>query len=385
VASRAWGAGERNDVKRIATDSLVLGLVVVLIITAIGYASLRPLFSALGASGEVMEFAIDYMRIWYLSVPLLVIPQIANALLRAGGDSVVPSAIMVLAAVVNAILDPLLILGLWGFPRLEIIGAAWASFGVRAVTLVVSISVLVFRDKLIEFVWPGLQAVAASWKRIIKVAIPAAFGSSINPIGVSIVTALLSGFAASTVAGFGVATRIEAFAAIPMFALSAAIGPIAGQNWTSNNRDRVMRSLVQSYVFCIGWSVIIGIALWLSADLLARQFTDDDAVASEVATYLKIVPFSLAGYGIVVEAAGCFNAIDLARRSLVFYLARSAVLYVPLSYLATLLSGPSGVYTAIAVANVVAGVVTAVLSLRWLAHQNCRKVPDWHCMLNMVT
>ncbi len=56
-----------------------------------------------------------------------------------GGDSLIPSAIMISAAVVNAILDPILILGLWGFPRLELVGAAWVSNGVRAITLLAEI------------------------------------------------------------------------------------------------------------------------------------------------------------------------------------------------------------------------------------------------------
>ena len=377
VVSRAWGDGDEAEVRRVATDSLVLGLVVVLILTAIGLFTIRPLFSVLGASGEVLDLVESYMRVWWYSVPLLVVPQIANALLRAGGDSLVPSAIMVLAAVVNAILDPLLILGLAGFPRLEIVGAAWATFGVRAAMLVATVAVLVFRDRLIEWAWPGLSAVAASWKRIVAVALPASVGSAVNPLGISIVTAVLSGYAASTVAGFGVATRIESFAAIPMLALSAAIGPIAGQNWSAKHGDRVARALVQAFGFCLAWSAVIGISLFLGADALAGAFTDDPDVADEVATYLRIVPFSLAGYGIVSVAAGCFNAIDLAKRGLGLYLVRTAALYVPLAFAASLLADSTAVYAAVAAANVLAGIVAAILSLRWLADRAADVEPGW--------
>ncbi len=208
---------------------------------------------------------------------------------------------------------------------------------------------------------------AASWKRIVAVALPASVGSAVNPLGISIVTAVLSGYAASTVAGFGVATRIESFAAIPMLALSAAIGPIAGQNWSGDRRTRVARALVQAFAFCLAWSAVIGVGLYFAADWLAAAFTDDEAVAAEVATYLRIVPFSLAGYGIVTVAAGCFNAIDLAKRGLGLYLVRTAALYVPLAFGASLLADSTAVYAAIATANVVAGAATVFLSLRWLA------------------
>lgn len=375
VVSRAYGDGTREDICRLSTDALFLGLVIVTVLMIIGYFTIRPTFALLGADEKIMTDVVAYMQVWYLGLPLLVVPQIANSILRAGGDSLFPSIIMICAAVVNAILDPILILGLWGAPRLELVGAAWASNGVRAVTLVLALCIVIFRERLIILSWPGLAALANSWKRIIKVAVPAAVGSSINPIGIAVVTALLAGFSASVVAGFGVATRIEAFASIPMFALSAAIGPIAGQNWTSNNRDRVQRALIQSYLFCVLWSVFVAIVLWFSSDWISAQFTDDKAVAQQVSTYLKIVPISLMGYGVVTIASGCFNAIDEPRKSLVFYLIRSAVLYVPLSVVASLLAGATWVYVGIAIANALAGVSVAFLSIRWLAATRCQKAP----------
>lgn len=376
VVSRAYGDGTKEDISRLSTDALFLGLVIVTVLMVIGYFTIEPVFALLGADERTMEDVVAYMQVWYLGLPLLVVPQIANSILRAGGDSLYPSLIMISAAVVNIILDPILILGLWGAPRLELVGAAWASNGVRAVTLVLALCLVVFRERLIDLSWPGMATLADSWRRIIKVAVPAAIGSSINPVGIAIVTSLLAGFSASVVAGFGVATRIEAFASIPMFALSAAIGPIAGQNWTSNNRDRVQRALIQSYLFCVCWSLFIALILWFSSDWISARFTDDETIARQVSTYLKIVPISLMGYGVVTIASGCFNAIDEPRKSLVFYLLRSAALYVPLSLVASLLASADWVYVAIAVANAVAGVIVATLSIRWLAETRCQKTPS---------
>jgi len=123
------------------------------------------------------------------------------------------------------------------------------------------------------------------------------------------------------------------------------------------------------------WSSLIGLAFWLGGDWIALQFTDDKTVAKEVSTYLTIVPLTLMGYGVVTIAAGCFNAIDLAKRSLVFYGLRTAVLYLPLSYIATLLADSTGVYIAIGIANLSAGLVVGYLSLRWLSQQRCEDVP----------
>lgn len=376
VVSRTYGDGSRDQICRVSTDSLFLGIFIVSVLTVTGYLTIEPVFSLLGADAETMHDVVAYMQVWYLGLPLLVVPQIANSILRAGGDSLYPSIIMVTAAIVNVALDPILILGLWGAPRLELVGAAWASVGVRAVTLILSLCIVIFREQLITLAWPGFKVLIDSWRQIIKVAVPAAFGSSISPIGIAIVTSILAGYSASVVAGFGVATRIEAFASIPMFALSAAIGPIAGQNWTSDNRDRVQRALVQSYLFCVLWSTVTAVGLWFISDWIAAQFTEDEAVKQQVSTYLKIVPISLVGYGIVTIASGCFNAIDKSDKSLVFYTVRSAVLYVPLSFLASSLAGAYWVYGAIAITNLLAGAVVAYLSIRWIATARCQEVPS---------
>lgn len=375
VVSRAIGKGDREEVRRLATDSIGLAVVVVAIVSTLGWLTARPLFAALGAEGEVLHHVVGYMRIWYVGMVFLVVPMVANNILRAGGDAVVPSAIMVAVAVINLALDPLLIFGLWGLPRLEVEGAAWASLIARAVTAVISLGVLIGRERLIAFAVPPMATLVASWRRVLSIGLPAAFGNAVNPLGIALVTALIAGFGTSSVAAFGVATRIEAFAAIPMLALSAAIGPVAGQSWGAGRCERVPRALRVAYAFCAAWSVAAAAAFWLSAPAVARLFTDEPAVAEEAAAYLRIVTITAAGYGVVVIAAGAYNALGRPMTALGYHLLRTAALYVPAAWLAARLGGPAAVFWAIAAANLAAGLLVAWRSERWLAQadaDDCR-------------
>ncbi|ADM09925.1 MATE efflux family protein [Parvularcula bermudensis HTCC2503] len=370
LVSRSIGAGDREAAARLSTDALFLGLLLVLIISALGLWLNRPLYRLLGAEGEVLDMATDYMRIWFFSMPLLVVPMIANAIIRASGDAFWPSLIMVVSAVVNIAVTPVFVFGLGAIPRLEIEGAAWGTAVARLVTLALSLFIVIYREKLVVPSLPSPGQIKKSWGRVIKIGLPAAIGNATNPIGIAVTTAILAGFGAAVVAGFGTSVRIQSFSCIPMLALSASIGPLAGQNWGAGRKDRVIEGLTLSYKLAFAWSAILGLLFLLIAPAVVSLFTDDPTVKEEAVLYLRIIPFTLWGYGVTIVAAGAYNALGKATTGLGYYVIRTAVFYVPLSYGASLLAGSREVYVGIALANVLAGLVIGWLSLRWLSRHN---------------
>ena len=156
IVSQAIGRGEPEGVRRIASDSLVLSFLVVLASASLGILTIRPLFYLLGASDEVMPLIEDYMTIWYLGIVFLIIPMVSNAAIRATGDTRAPALIMMLATGLNVVLDPILIFGWFGFPRMELEGAALATVIARACTMVASLAILHFREGMLDFKPPNL-------------------------------------------------------------------------------------------------------------------------------------------------------------------------------------------------------------------------------------
>ena len=372
VASRAIGSGDEGEAKRLATDSVVLAVLLIAVLTGAGLAVVRPLFAALGAEGEVLASVVRYMRVWFFGLPFLVVPMVANGLIRANGDSVAPSAIMVLAAVVNLALDPVFIFG-WGpVPRLEVEGAAWASLVSRAITFVAAMGVLVFRERLLTAARPAATELFASWRRVLAVGAPAALSTSVNPLAITAVTALLARYGDETVAAFGVATRIEALASVPMLALSAAIGPVAGQNWGKRQVGRTVTAMRTSFLFSCGWAVVVTGAFWAAAPLVAGWFTKDADVAAQVALYLRVVGLSLAGYGVVVTASAAFNATGRAVQGLGMTSLRSLLLYVPLAGVGVFAGGGLvWAFVGIAAANAASGALVWRWAVRTTTPERC--------------
>lgn len=368
VVSRAIGAKEEDDAKRLATDSLVLAILLVLCVAAIGYFSINPLFNALGASGEILDMVGRYMRIWFLAIPLLVVPIVANAIVRAVGDTFWPSVVMVSSAVTNIAITPVFVFG-WGpVPAFGIEGAAIGTLLAWSVTMVGAFALVAVREKMLTRDLPKYSVLFKSWMRVLKVGIPASLGNAVNPIGIAVVTSILAGFSDAVVAGFGVATRVESLSVIPMLALSSAIGPFTGQNWGAGRCDRVTDALKLSYAVCVLWAGVLTLVFWMFAEPIIGVFTQEKDVIAAATTYLTVVPLSLWGYGIVIITAGAFNAMGRSQYGLGQYLVRSAVLYVPLSFAASLFAGSEAVFYAIAIANALAGLAIGAFALHWLAN-----------------
>ena len=365
VVSRAVGEGDGDKVKRVATDSVLLSLFVVTLLAIAGWLLVRPLFGLLGASGETLDLVVTYMEIWFVGLPPLAIMMVASNLLRANGDAKSVSVIMIGAAALNLALDPLLIFG-WGpVPQLGIAGAAWATLISRTLMILAAAWLIVVRDRLVTTTLPDWPTLWRSWREVGRIALPSSLGNATNPIGITVVTGLLAGYGDDVVAGFGTATRIESFVAIPMLAMSSAIGPIAGQNFGAGERGRVRAAHRTSYAFSLGYALAAAAILWFAAPAIAALFTEDGRIVEVITLYLRIVPVTLMGFGVTVVAAGGMNAVGAPMRGLAVYAIRTVALYVPLAFVAARLGPPVYVFGAIAAANVLAGLAIWWWSLRF--------------------
>ena len=357
LASRLFGAGNQEKVRQIATHSMLLGLIAGLCVVIVGLLTLEGVFSLLGADEQTMPFVKDYMEIYYWGGIFLVIPMIGNAVLRAGGDAKTPSVLMASTAVINAVLDPILIFGWFGFPALGIKGAALASVLANVVFLIASLSILIFRENLIQFRKNTVTAILHSWNQILHVGLPAIASNLIAPMSTALVTSLISSFGQSAVAGFGLASRLEAFIIIIFMALGGAIAPFVGQNFGAQKFDR----LKQGFVFCVSFSFIyalfcIGFFI-LSVDTLLGFFTTDPEVIKTAKIQLLYCPWGYGFLGLAVIANGSFNAVGKPMPAMTISIGRTLLVYVPLAYWLASSMGIRGVFIAQVLANLLAGIV----------------------------
>ncbi|MBU1811174.1 MAG: MATE family efflux transporter [Candidatus Omnitrophica bacterium] len=364
IVSRAIGRGDYHQVRRLTTDSLIISLLIVLIFAALGLLSMGWMFRSLGADGETLSLVKQYMRIWYMGAAFVVIPMVGNNAIRACGNTLFPSLIMIISTIVNVILDPLLIFGFWGFPRLGLQGAAIATVIARAVAMVLSLLILHFKEKLIDFVLPSLQELINSVKQFFYIAIPTAASQLFVPVTVAVIMRLVAGFGAAAVAAFGVAIKIEMFVFILIMALATALTPFVGQNWGAKKFSRVKEAVKKANAFSLWWGLGSFIVFLALAVPLGHLFGKDIEVAKYITRYLWIIPISYGLHGCTFLAASVFNAMNKPLIATALNLARMFVLYIPLAIIGSRLAGLIGLFAGLCLANLGAGMLSIIIQLK---------------------
>lgn len=371
VVSRALGGGRRALAERRAVQGIALAAGFGLIVGLLLYVLEAPLFRLLGADETISALISEYMKPYALGIPILLIGMGANATLRAQGAANRAAMILFTTAITNWILDPLLIVG-WGpFPAYGIAGAAYASVGAFVTSSLVAIMLAarsrlgINLDRLKEGDWgPGA-------KSLVKVGGPAALSNAINPVGLTILTGMLSAYGNDAVAAFGVAGRLQSMAVVPLLAMSSSIGSIVGQNWGAGKPDRSQDALKQASLFCLAYGIAIAALLVLFRNEAAGLFTDDRGVIEEIATYLEIAAWGFCGYGILIVTNGALNAIDRAVYATLVSAARVLAVMVPVAWIGSQIGAATGVYAGELAANLVGGAAAYFVGLRMLKAEKC--------------
>ena len=355
VISRAIGEGDHDKVRRLTTDSLLLSISIVIVFTLTGLATIKPLFTLLGASPEIIILIKKYMVIWYVGMPFVVVPMVGNSAIRATGDTKTPSAIMMIAAAMNIVMDPLLIFGIGPFPAMGIEGAAIATVIARFTTFSVAIYVLGFRDKMLTSKFHSFKTVLASWQDILFIGAPIAASRMIVPITTGIITRLLSGFGNATVAGFGVASRVEFFALAAVNALATVYGPFIGQNLGAQKTERIYSSIKLTSRFALIFGIILFIILAITAPFIAGIFSKDVVVIKTIITYLRIVPIAYGLNGIFLLSTTVMNVLKKPYHSAGLIAVQMFLVYIPLAHLGAKFLAVKGVFFATVIAYFVGG------------------------------
>jgi len=360
VVARAIGADNHRRARRLATDSLILSFGITVVISLFGVVTIGPLFRLLGAPEDMIPLIAGYMYILYGGVSFVVVGMVGMSSMRATGDTRLPSMLMVLASVINIILDPILIFGIGPVPAMGLNGAAMAALLARLSIFIGAVYYMKTRYDLVTFSKPEKDELTRSWRDILHVGIPAAGTNAIIPIATGVITAMLARYGPETVAGFGVASRVESLTLVLFYALSAIIGPFVGQNISANRPDRIYRALWQCTVFCIGSGLVIALMLALAGEAIPALFSDHAEVTGVARQFLTIVPISYGAYGMVMVMNASFNGMGKPMPAVNISVGRMVVIYVPLAFVADRFFGVAGIFAAYMVANIISAVVAYI-------------------------
>lgn len=327
LISKSLGAKNIQDAQRYGIYISGFILAAALPIALWVYVFAWELVSLLWAEWETLSLAVMYLRIVIIGMPFMAFSMWLNSILRSQGEAKNSMLILLIASIVNGILDPILIF--WFNLWLE--GAAYATLASRAAMFVCALY-FIQKNKFFSGCSYSLSWITWYLKPIIFIAIPAVLTNLATPIGNAYVTKSISSFWDSAVAGMSMIGRISPVAFAVVFALSWAIGPIIGQNLWANRCDRVRQTVYESIKFSTLYIIVISSILFIFRNKIVDIFSLTGEARELGILFLSALSWFFVFQAFVFISNAVFNNVGLAKNSTIINFMKATLFTMPFVY-----------------------------------------------------
>lgn len=360
LISRAFGSGNRELAKRLGRDSLILTMLFTLIVTTAGLFTIEPLFTFMGAKPEQLPVIRSFMTIWYSGAVFMLIPMTCNNVLRGFGNTFWPGMIMTTGAVLNVILDPILIFGLGKIPALGVEGAAIATVVARVTTAIAAFTIVVKWD-LISLKRPKFSEMIHEWGELLFYALPGIVGKVSMPIGMFGIIAITSTIGKNAVAAVSAGWRIDQLVIMASMALSMVLMIFVSQNLAAGRKDRAREAITWAYKISVVYTVICSVCVMLFSENIAVWFNSIKGVQVIGTYYFLATPIVYTFIAVGMMAQQCFFAIQKPMISGLIDIVKFFCFLIPAAWLGAHLYGYKGLIIGLILSNILVSVATLLI------------------------
>lgn len=361
VVSRALGAKDTKGVNRAATNGIMLMFICGLIFMLGGATLVRPYFEMQTDIEEIVTSGIDYTSIVMMGSMGVFMQILFERLLQSTGRTMLTMFSQGIGAIINIIFDPIFIFGYFGFPKMGVAGAAYATVLGQWIAALLGLILNIRMNPEVSISMKGFRPHGATIRLILSIGIPSVVMQSIGSVMTFLMNQILIAFSSTAVAVFGVYFKLQSFVFMPVFGLTNGTVPIVAYNFGARKGER-MKKTIQYSVYAAIAIMICGALIFQSIpDKLLMLFDASDEMLRVGVPALRIISlsFPLAGFGI--GAGAVFQALGFSVYSMIISLIRQLVVLIPCAYLIGMLTGDvTGVWWAFVVAEVVSLTVSAL-------------------------
>ncbi|MFZ2188222.1 MAG: MATE family efflux transporter [Candidatus Moraniibacteriota bacterium] len=288
LIANAVGAGDENEARIFASQALSFSVIVSIFLSVLGYLISPFLFGVLGAQGQYLAIAVDYINVILLGSVFLILTFVMSGILNSRGDTKTFRNFLIVGFFLNCFLDPAFMFGWLGFPAMGLSGVAWATVVIQISGVAYMGWVLTQRGVLCRECFPLLYPKARYYKALFAQGFPASLNMLTIAVGIFIITYFVAPFGKAAVAAYGIMTRMDQIAMLPSIGLTTATLTLVGQNNGAGKFERCLE--VYRTVMRYGFLVIsIGmIGAYIFAMPFISLFTHDAEVIKIGVHYLHI-------------------------------------------------------------------------------------------------
>lgn len=332
VVARRMGEGRSRQASVIATQAFTFMAVYSSIVAVALYFILPYFFPVLGLEGEMLKLTEEFLLTLLIGFPGNLLTFQCNATVRSTGNTVFPMAVLIISALVNVIVDPILIFGMFGMPAMGVRGAAISTSIAMWVGALICIYALYSGKLNIRLYKPTLRFDWGIIASIFRIGIP----SSLQTLSVStarvLIISIANLFGTAAAAAYTIGLRVDVLVFMPIFATGIAIETLVSQNIGAGRLDRV-EQFRRTAIRQLGGVIIgMGVLIYFFAGDIARIFTSDPRVIMLTEQYLHIAVFGYIFFVIGQSATRALSGAGHALRSMMIVAAILFLVQVPLAY-----------------------------------------------------
>lgn len=319
----------------------------------IGIFVVEPFYMAQTTDAEIIEYGIQYLQIVCVFSFGIYFQFVFERLLQSTGNTFYTMITQLVGALINIILDPILIFGLLGMPKFGVSGAALATVIGQIVAAITAVIINYKKNHEVKLDFKGFRPSVSIIKQIYVVGIPSIIMQSIGSVMVFCMNQILIAFSTTATAVFGVYFKLQSFIFMPIFGMNNGMVPIVAYNYGAQKKERLIKTVKLSMIYAVGIMCIGVLVFQLIPDKLFLLFDASDHMLSMGIPALRIISVHFPLAGICIIGGSMFQALGNAVYSMITAICRQLLVLIPAAWLLAQLGNVDYVWWSFPIAEVV--------------------------------
>ena len=364
LLSRSLGEKRQKEANLSAVNGVFLAFVSYLVFALMGILGSHLFFASQTENREIVEFGTQYLTICLIFSFGIFMEMTFERIMQSTGRTIYSMVTQGTGAIINIILDPIMIFGLFGFPRLGIRGAAIATVTGQIIAMILAVWFNHKKNRDVQLSFKGFKPDGRIIAKIYEVGVPSIVMQSIVSIMTFGMNKILIMFSETAVSVLGIYFKLQSFIFMPIFGLNNGVIPIVAYNYGAGHKKRIMDTIKLSTFIAVGIMLIGLIIFQVFPEGLLKLFNASDHMLEVGVPALRIIStsFLFAGYCIILGSV--FQALGNGVYSLIVSVARQLLCILPLAYVFARVAGLHAVWYSFPLAELISVTLTTILFRR---------------------
>lgn len=358
LLARSLGEKNYEKVDRIASNSVLLAVLSYLLFLLVGLFFVEPFYRSQTQIGEIIQYGKEYLIVVCCFSLGGFMQLMFERLLQATGKTLYTMFTQGIGAIVNIILDPILIFGWFGLPKMGVTGAAVATVTGQIVAGILAVWLNAKKNEEVHIHMKGFRPDLQVIRQIYEIGIPSIIMQAIGSVMNYGMNRILISFTSTATAVFGVYFKLQSFVFMPVFGLNNGIIPIVAYNYGARNRDRVVSTIRYTVAYAVGIMLLGLLAFQVLPGPLLLLFNASGTMMDIGVPALRIISLSFLLAGFCIACGSVFQALGRSVYSMVVSVARQLLVLLPVAYGLSRLGGVDLVWWAIPIAELMSFAMT---------------------------